>query len=236
MTDDSASPRARVLKERDSWWTVLVIDPVAMRLLPLILRIRWATPTRITATALVLGAASATAFATGLLVVGAILFEVRYLVDCLDGKVARARDAASDWGRFADLAGDVSSIAACYAALGFWMWVEGVPGSATTLALLASYAAATWLHLYRRLALGEEERVSPAGGWTARTWPWGRLRPYPGSTEVETVVLFLFPLLLPVDWFAPVGAAATAFYVISALDSARRVRRALRDGPMPSDS
>ena len=48
---------------------------------------------------------------------GAVLFEVRFLVDCLDGKVARARGLTSARGAAFDLATDVVTITLAYSAI-----------------------------------------------------------------------------------------------------------------------
>lgn len=228
MSDEREQLRRLALKPRDSWWTVLFVDAVTIRLLPAVLRLPRITPMGITLVGLLIGVATAVAFGMGWLIAGGLLFQLRYLVDCLDGKLARVRGLTSEWGRFADLAVDVATVGTAYAALGLWAWRTEVPASWIALALLAAYTTAAWLHLYRRLALGEEERTDKPRTTTTRVWALSRFRPYPASVEVETALLVFFPLLMPADWYAWIAGGATAFYLVSALDSLRRVRVCLR--------
>lgn len=50
----------------------------------------------------------------------------------------------------------------------------------------------------------------------------GRMRPYPMSTEVETVLLFLYQVVAPVAWIPYVLLGAVVFNALSALDRVRR--------------
>lgn len=79
-------------KPRDSWCTVLIVDPVALRLVRLLARSTPATPGQLTAAAALLAFVTAGAFLTGdrtLALAGAVLFLAAYLLDCMDGKLAR---------------------------------------------------------------------------------------------------------------------------------------------------
>ncbi len=231
MVEEREHARQAALKPRDSWWTVLFVDAVTIRLLPAVLRIPGVTPMRLSLLGLSVGAVSAFAFAAGWLTAGALLFQVRYLVDCLDGKVARVRGQTSAWGAFSDLAIDVVTVAACYAALGSWAWQSEVAEAWTILVLLVAYTAAAWVHLYRRLSFEETERTSRQAVTPTRVWARSRFRPYPSSVEVETLVLVLFPLFAPISWFPYTALAASIFYLISALDSVRRVHARIGDVP-----
>src|ERR1700730_453593 len=87
-----AQLRAVTYKKRDSWWTVLLVDPLAVHLVRLADRFRWVTPNRITLLAFLIGLASAGSFlAAGpwWLVLGAVLYHVAFVLDCVDGKLAR---------------------------------------------------------------------------------------------------------------------------------------------------
>jgi phosphatidylglycerophosphate synthase len=183
--------------------------------------------TRITIAAHALGAASVVLFATGRLVAAALVFQMSFFLDCLDGKVARATGTGSRWGAFVDLAGDTILLGAAYAALGFRMIQDDVSGAWMILVLLPAFTAAVWLHLYRRLALGETDRSAMPAEHPGKVWSFRRFYPYPGSVEIETLVLFLFPLAMPGDWFMYVAGIATAFYLVSGADSVRRTRRLL---------
>ena len=94
-----------VLKMEDAWWTVLVIDPIATRLLWLIANFTKLTPNQITIIGFIFSLASAFSFLQGTwsyLIIGAFLFEVAFLFDCIDGKLARLKGLKSDWGDFLD--------------------------------------------------------------------------------------------------------------------------------------
>jgi phosphatidylglycerophosphate synthase len=96
-------------KQRDAWWTVLLVDPLASRLLRVVGRAAWITPTRLTATAFLLGLAAAAALlraTPGWLVIGALLYHVSFVVDCMDGKIARLRGTGSIVGSWLDFALD----------------------------------------------------------------------------------------------------------------------------------
>ncbi len=92
-------------KKRDSWWTVLLVDPLAGRLVQLIVPHRWITPTRLTVAAFLLGIGAAAAFLQAepaWLVAGAVLYYVSFTVDCVDGKIARLRGDGTVFGSWLD--------------------------------------------------------------------------------------------------------------------------------------
>lgn len=85
---------ARTCKRRDSWWTVLLVDPIAVRIVWLVQPYRYLTPAVFTALAFVFAVAAAAAFmkgTPGVVSIGAVLFYISFLFDCVDGKVARLR-------------------------------------------------------------------------------------------------------------------------------------------------
>jgi phosphatidylglycerophosphate synthase len=92
-------------KKRDAWWTVLLVDPLASRLVQVAAGVRWITPTRLTIAAFLLGLVAAAAFLAatpGALVVGAILYYASFVIDCMDGKLARLRGTGSIFGSWLD--------------------------------------------------------------------------------------------------------------------------------------
>src|SRR5215207_2156843 len=145
-------------KPVDSWWTVIAIDPIAARLVPLLSRIRAVTPTRLTLTAFALGLASAATFAAGELALGAILFEVRFLLDCLDGKLARYRGTSSPAGAFVDVACDMLVVSLCYSALAASLVDDAGGAQVWLIAGIPLVTASSWLQLYRDLRHGESDR------------------------------------------------------------------------------
>ncbi|HYN94398.1 MAG TPA: CDP-alcohol phosphatidyltransferase family protein [Pilimelia sp.] len=112
--------RARTYKSRDAWWTVLLVDPLASRLVQLVARYPAITPNRLTVIAFLLGLASAACFAMAdyrWLVAGALLFHLSFVVDCMDGKVARLTGSGSVFGAWLDYVFDRLRVLACAAAL-----------------------------------------------------------------------------------------------------------------------
>lgn len=238
MAGTRADLAHRGLKRRDFWWTVLVIDPIAMLLLPGVLRLRWLTPTRITFVALLLGAASVGAFAVGAFVLGAILYQVRFLADCLDGKVARITGNTSAWGRFVDLAGDTATIGAAYAAVAAWVFQQEVAGAWLVLVVLPLFGTTVWLHQYERglppagseatASAGDAEVAGEEPERRIKLWSLDRLYRHPGSVEIETLMLLVYPVLLPLDWYPYVAAIAALFYLASGAEVLVSLRRRLK--------
>jgi phosphatidylglycerophosphate synthase len=205
------------VKPVDCWWTVAVIDPVAMRVLPVLLRFRRATPNLITGLAFVVGIASIASFASSRWVVGAVLYELRFFLDCLDGKVARVRKLSSPAGAMFDRLADMVSIPAAYAAIGWSLAREGhVP---ERLALLTAGAALLVSGLEAVLEVTRAKQPAPARppadapatglvGWARRH----RLTLRPWTVEAETLGLFLGPLLLRGDALGASFLGVVALY------------------------
>lgn len=240
MTDSATTSTGS--KAQEAIWTRLVIDPPAGWLVRPLARLPWVTPNRITALAGVLALGSALSFARGWLVVGAVLFQVRFLVDCLDGRLARVRGTSTLWGASLDLVVDVGGIAVCYAALAWHVVSAGAAGPALIATLLAGNGLYVWTLAHRKSLPGGAQRDWLAAGESVSEAPaptaWGRyvafmarrgMVPTPYAVEVEALALTLLPLAAGIvgeAWFAVAGLwAATAFYgVASALNIYRTWR------------
>jgi phosphatidylglycerophosphate synthase len=108
--------RDRTYKPRDAWWTVLLVDPLASRLVRLVAPYRRITPNVLTTIATVLGLGAAACFAEQTrwwLVAGALLFHASFVVDCMDGKVARLNGTGSLFGAWFDFVFDRLRVFAC---------------------------------------------------------------------------------------------------------------------------
>jgi phosphatidylglycerophosphate synthase len=115
-----AELRAATYKRPDAWWTVLLVDPLAVRLLRSMVRVPWITPNRITISAFVLSLGSAGAYLAGTrtwLVVGAALYYVGFLLDCVDGKLARWQGSGTLFGAWLDYIFDRLRVLVCTLAL-----------------------------------------------------------------------------------------------------------------------
>lgn len=114
-------------KARDSWWTVLLVDPVAGRLVRAAAPYRWLSPNRLTGAAFLLGLGAAAAFLAGSggwLVAGAVLYHLGFVVDCMDGKIARLRGTGSIFGGWLDFVLDRVRVVLCTVALSAGQWRE----------------------------------------------------------------------------------------------------------------
>ncbi|MBB6120760.1 CDP-alcohol phosphatidyltransferase family protein [Nocardiopsis algeriensis] len=108
--------RTRTLKERDSWWTVYLVDPLAVRLVRLLANRTRVTPNQLTVLALFLGLGAAVCFALGyrhFLLLGALLYYLCFLVDCTDGKLARLTGSESLFGSWMDYVSDRFRVLVC---------------------------------------------------------------------------------------------------------------------------
>lgn len=112
--------RERATKERDSWWTVWLVDPLAGRLVLFAANRTSVTANQLTVLALLLGLSAAACFAWGtwpFLLAGAVLYYSCFLVDCMDGKLARLTDSESMFGSWMDYAFDRFRVVVCAIAL-----------------------------------------------------------------------------------------------------------------------
>jgi phosphatidylglycerophosphate synthase len=108
--------RDRTYKQRDAWWTVGLVDPLASRLVWLVSPWRAVTPNRLTILAFVVGLGSAYAFWRAdypWLLLGALLFHLSFVLDCMDGKIARLNGTGSAFGSWLDYVFDRLRVAAC---------------------------------------------------------------------------------------------------------------------------
>jgi phosphatidylglycerophosphate synthase len=134
-----AEIRSRTYKARDAWWTVALVDPLASRLVRLVSPWRAVTPNRLTIAAFLVGIGAAACFwqqTYGWLVAGALLFHLSFVIDCMDGKIARLNGTGSVFGAWLDYVFDRLRIVVCtiglfggqYARTGnlAYLWVAGL--------------------------------------------------------------------------------------------------------------
>jgi len=165
----------------------LVFRPLANAFVPLLRRVGLSPPVVVLAN-VVAGLAGAYAVARGALVVGALLLQLKTLLDNADGKLARVTGRVTLVGRYLDTIADLVVNAAVLAALGH---VTGQPllalaaFVALTLVLAADYNAT---ELYREAHGIPTPQPSPTGG------------------RVERALAGVYAVL-----FAPLDRAARAF-------------------------
>jgi len=122
MTFTLHDVRSRTYKARDAWWTVFLVDPLAGRLVVTTANRTSITPNQITWGAFVLGLGSAWCFLQAewrWLVAGAVVYHVSFVLDCMDGKIARLKGTGTVLGGWLDYVFDRIRVLACTAAL---MW------------------------------------------------------------------------------------------------------------------
>jgi phosphatidylglycerophosphate synthase len=218
------------VKGRDCWWTVLVIDPIAGPLVRAVRRVAWVTPNRLTAASVAVALAAAAAYALDQLVAGALLFQLSFLIDCMDGKLAQTRGMRNRYGSYLDGAGDAIRFAACTGGLVGALAAHGAitAGWVTVLAMFPT------LH-YVRLTTQNAWPDRPGGDWvTLPASPGALLRSAPGrlskpatTVDTEALAFTIGPL---------VGLPLAGILVAAAVDGARlvvslaiRVRRSTVD-------
>ncbi len=108
--------KEKTYKKRDAWWTVLLVDPLASRLvLPLANHTR-ITPNQISLAAFLVGCGAAWFFFQGdsfSLWMGALLFHFSFVLDCMDGKIARLKGTGSVFGMWLDYMLDRVRVVIC---------------------------------------------------------------------------------------------------------------------------
>lgn len=187
------------LKGRDAWWTVLAIDPIAGPLVCRIASVRWLTPNRLTLGSIVLAVAAGAGFAVDALVLGAVLYQTSFLVDCLDGKLAGLRGVDNPWGDFIDQSGDHIRFLVCLAGMTY-----GALNDSGDDGLWAAAAVTYACARFSILVLGQARprasdkppnvAVSPTPSAILRSAP--KRLTVPGTTvDTETVAFTFAPLL-----------------------------------------
>lgn len=214
---------ARAFKPLDAWWTVVAIDPLTRRLLPPLLARDWITPTRVTGAAFLVGLLAVGLLASGQLVLGAVLYELRFLLDCLDGKIARVRGTSSRTGAVLDRLADAVTVPAAFTAVCAVLADQGhlapvlvlAPAVGSLLvAVLEAVLELVRVQHGRPTAVPEPSaRATGVVGWARRR----RLTLRPWTVELETVGLFLGPLLLAGGALAAVEIAVVVAYAGCAL-------------------
>lgn len=222
------------LKARDAWWTCLAIDPVAGPLVRWAAPRAWVTPNRLTIASAVVAVGAAVAFAADLLVVGALVYQLSFLLDCMDGKLAKVRGEANPWGGFYDVAADTVRFAACFVGLAVAVLPE--PPETWQIALVALYPVARFAVFALGTARpGDAPReasleLDASAAAILRAAP-SRLTA-PGTTvDNETIAFTVGPLL----GFPLAGLAVAA--VVDALHAAAMVAAAVsaaRGGRAPA--
>jgi phosphatidylglycerophosphate synthase len=117
----------KTYKRKDAWWTVLLVDPVASRLTVPVANHTNITPNQISFVSFLFGLGTAAAFAQGdhaMLALGALLFHVSFVLDCMDGKIARLKGTGSAFGMWLDFSFDQYKFWICAAGLAYGQYAR----------------------------------------------------------------------------------------------------------------
>ena len=222
-----------IAKSVDAWWTVLVIDRLATPLAYALAEIKWITPNTITVSSLITATIASLLISTCLpigLITGGIMYQVAFMLDCVDGKLARIKGLVSAVGEYLDnLVDRVNSLLLTVALLyAFWR----LTGYTNLVILIALYGMLNMIApcmgiAYSRLlethcgknAKERNIRMSRALLGRARrgfkdlvfkyidTLRRHRLNPYPSEIEANLLMYTLLPIYMGVSiyWYRFIG-------------------------------
>ncbi len=193
-------------KKRDYWWTVLFTDPLAVPLTRLLYKRKWMSPDQVSILAALLGLFVGPLFALGSregLLAAGLLFQLAFVVDCIDGKLARALQSTSPKGETLDRIGDATRRASASLGLAVYLW-RADDGSDLSVVVAAIYVVAAYFFIelsggseVRQEAWFKKEPGSPPppeprglSGFLARR----RLMPTPGMPDVQALVFVVGPI------------------------------------------
>jgi hypothetical protein len=179
-------------KPVDAWWVKFFADPIAIVLTGVILRVSpQLSANLVTTGSLVLGIAAAAMFYESNWLIAAVLYQGSFVLDCVDGKVARMQGRATKLGAFYD--GLVNHLVYIASLIGLGCGVGSGTAYAIVIVLLAARSINSFLNetLVRPTTKTWSHFVPRDSSWLARR---GLLPP--GSFPDKHALLFLaFPLL-----------------------------------------
>ncbi len=190
-----------------SWWASFGVLPLANRLVVLVCNYTELTPNQITAVSSVFRLLSALCFLGGSrwgLVAGALCYYLAYVIDCVDGPVARLKGKTSAFGRYfdhlSDLVGDILILAA-------FAWGQSLLFTPLILAMLFMHIAESYISYLANFALDsrgtlENRSENPPGcgplNWFRkyRRFFFSRnFKSFLSFPDYEALTLLFFPLI-----------------------------------------
>lgn len=130
-----AQVKEETYKAKDAWWTVFLVDPLAGRLVVWTANRTNITPNQLTLGAGVFGLLSMLCFVAPVLVpggggwnwawllAGGLLFHLSFVLDCMDGKIARLKGTGTVFGSWVDFVFDRIRFFGCVMALLIGQWL-----------------------------------------------------------------------------------------------------------------
>lgn len=111
---------AITFQPRQEWWSRVFATPIALLILSLVADWRWITPNRLTILsfcATILSGVLVLADGTTSLVWAGVVLQAAYIIDCMDGQLARYRGLSSKYGSLLDKWADFVKFPALIVAL-----------------------------------------------------------------------------------------------------------------------
>lgn len=180
-----------MLKPRDYPWTVLLVDPIATRLIWLF---PTAKPNLMTSISLLLAAFSAAHFLAGSFVIGAALYYLHFLFDCMDGKLARLQQTDSIRGKFFDRGVDLYARSSIAISLIIYYLLEDDVAGVASFALFGWAWLFTWGLRNNKMLLMQTWTSKFTIAWWDRFTLKFRLSRTPGFADLFGMVYVVGPL------------------------------------------
>lgn len=224
------------------WWYRIVIRPIATRLTWLVVNHTKLTPNQMTLLAFLMSLIAAFFFVKAspeFLILGAIFFELHYILDYVDGKVARLRGQTSTMGKCLDEVLDRWQSFVVVFGLSYGQYritddaIYLVLGFVNSFLVLFSY----WFFVFKmqtreslhRPKQKEVAPVQPSGSKIARFFASRSMLPHPAGDEFELLANVIGPVTGLVKEFLFISSACfLGFYLLSSWKFFAEVRQGER--------
>ena len=183
-------------KKRDYWWTVLVVDPLAIPITRLLVKKRWSNPDEITLISLILGLMTGLFFAVGdtwALVTGGVVYYLSFVLDCVDGKLARALGVSSARGHALDAMSDSARRASASIGIVTYLVYSAEGAQAHEVVLAAAFGVLSSYFIEISGAEKGETTGGVRGKWSSTLAKY-RLLPTPGMPDISALVYVIAPI------------------------------------------
>ncbi len=139
-----------IKKSHDSWWTNVFAARIAIRIVN-VLKVSNITPNEITLISFTIALIASLCFVKGswaFLVAGGVLIQISFILDCVDGQLARTKGLSSERGAWLDLTTDVIKVFAIYFSLSIGASENIENGSVWYLGFTAYFLSVSSMFLY----------------------------------------------------------------------------------------
>jgi phosphatidylglycerophosphate synthase len=129
-------------------WHLKIMRMIAQPAVNAVVNVRWITPNRISYFRLLLNIPQFFCFAVGgvYYIIGCVIYEFTYYLDCMDGQLARARGTSSQYGHWLEVLGDrlyqgLGGFFGFFVAYGVWHQTQSmIPWVLLAVILFGKYA------------------------------------------------------------------------------------------------